>query len=111
MNIKMYINLITQDGNFLSSDDVINKVAELFDNFTVFKVIGYYNGSKEQSLCFELFGAVYDNNDICKLAKDLNQECIGIYNLFTNEFELLFSKDYDPLEDEYLKSHWLFDRD
>ena len=49
----MYIGLTTQSGGYLSSNDVINKVAELFENFTVMKTIGYYGGEKENSLCFE----------------------------------------------------------
>lgn len=108
MNIKMYIGLTTQSGGYLSSNDVINKVSELFENFTVIKTIGYYGGKKENSLCFELYNVAYDRNSICGLAKVLDQECIGIYKLKSNEFELLFSKDYDPLEEEYLYSHYLF---
>ena len=108
MNIKMYIGLTTQSGSYLPSNDVIDKVSELFEDFTVIKTIGYYGGKKENSLCFELYNVAYDRNSICGLAKLLNQECIGIYNLLTNEFELYFSKDYDPLEDEYLFSHYLF---
>ena len=108
MNIKMYIGLTTQSGGYLSSDDVIKKVSELFEDFTVIETIGYYRGKKENSLCFELYNVAYDRNSICGLAKLLDQECIGIYNLSTNEFDLYFGKDYDPLEDEYLFSHYLF---
>lgn len=110
MNIKMYIGLTTQDGKFLSTNDVISKVAELFEAFTVTETIGYYGGKKENSLCFELYNIALDTNSICGLAKVLDQECIGIYKLSTNEFELYFGKDYDPLEDEYLYSHYLFNK-
>lgn len=104
MNFKMYIGLTTQDNHHLYPKFVIQQVGKLFNNFTVYNVVGYYNGEQEHSLVFECFNTDFDENDICRLSKELNQECIGIYNIMQDEFTVYYSKDYE----EYLNEHWLF---
>lgn len=107
MNFKLYIGLTTQDNRQLSKSYVITQVSKLFNNFTVIDAIGYYNGIKEKSLIIEIYNYSCELftdlcNHICKLSKDLNQECIGF--LHHDNFKLLFANDYE----EYLDEHWLF---
>lgn len=111
MNVKMYIGLTTKDGRFLSPDDVIKEVSELVNNFTVINSIDYYNGQQENSLVFEFYDITIIKNDICKLAKVLNQECIGVYLLDDNKFELCFSNEYDASTENFdnnLNDYYLF---
>lgn len=112
MNLKLYIGLTTNSGSNLSADDVIKEVAKLKDNFTVINSIGYYNGQQEPSLVFEFYNTIIIKNDICLLAQKLQQECIGVYLLDSNKFELCFADDYDSSSAEFddsLKGHYLFD--
>lgn len=107
MNFKLYIGLTTQDNRQLSKDYVLAQVSRLFNNFTAIDTIGYYNGIKEKSLIIEVYNYSDETyvdlcNHICKLSKDLNQECIGF--LYNDNFKLLFSNNYD----EFLDEHWLF---
>lgn len=111
MNIKMYIGLTTQSGEYLSSNDVIKEVSKLKDNFTVIDSIGYYNGQQEPSLVFEFYNTIIIKNDICALAKKLHQECIGVYLLDDNKFELCFAADCNTSYadfDDSLSDHYLF---
>lgn len=103
-NFKMYIGLTTQYNHHLYPEFVMQQVGKLFNNFTVYNTIGYYNGEQEHSLVFECFNTDFDENSICRLSKELNQECIGIYDLNNNEFTLYYAKDYE----EYFDFHWQF---
>ena len=112
MNFKLYIGLTTKDNHHLSADDVIREVSKLKDNFTVINSIGYYNGAQEPSLVFEFYNTIIFKNNICLLAQKLKQECIGVYLLDDNKFELCFADDYDSSDAEFndsLKGHYLFD--
>lgn len=111
MNIKMYIGLTAKDGEYLSSVDVIKEVRKLKDNFTVINSIGYYNGHQESSLVFEFYNTIFIKNDVCLLAQKLHQECIGVYLLDSNKFELCFADDCDNTYAEFdnsLDDHYLF---
>lgn len=111
MNIKMYIGLTTKEGRCLSAGDVIKEVSKLKDNFTVINSIGYYNGQENPSLVFEFYNTIIIKNDICTLAQKLHQECIGVYILDSNKFELCFAADCDTTYAEFdnnLDGHYLF---
>lgn len=109
MNFKLYIGLTTKDGKHLYRDYVINQVAKLSDNFTIIEAIGYYKGTRENTLIFEFFDYSIENGiellyqKIKQLAFDCNQECIGYMNCNLNLFHLLYAKNYiiiDSNDDE-----------
>lgn len=118
MNFKLYIGLMTKDGKHLNEDFVINQVAKLSDNFTITRAIGYYNGTREDSLVFEFYNQYIDSekelqNKIEQLAFNCNQECIGFYDCTLDSFNLIYSKNHiiiDNNDDEYFTEHWLFNR-
>ena len=118
MNFKLYIGLMIKDGKHLNEDFVINQVAKLSDNFTITRAIGYYNGTRENSLIFEFFNTTVDSEKelfekIEQLSFDLNQECIGFYDCKLDRFYLIYSKNHiiiDNNDDEYFTEHWLFNR-
>lgn len=115
MNFKLYIGLTTKDGKHLYEDFVINQVSKLSDNFTITRAIGYYNGSRENSLVFEFYNQCVDSlkelqDKIEQISFDLDQECIGFYNCKFDKFYLIYSKNHIVVDDdnEYLTEHWLF---
>lgn len=118
MNFKLYIGLTTKDGKQLYKDYAIEQVANLFDDFTVIESIGYYNGTRENSLTFEFYNQ--DVNDLGKLqgkieqlSFDLDQECIGFYDCKLDKFYLLYSVNHiviDSNDAEYFTEHWLFNK-
>lgn len=117
MNFKLYIGLTTKDGKQLYKDYVINQVAKLSDNFTVIESIGYYKGTRENSLIFEFYNQGVDNleklpSKIEQLSFDLHQECIGLYDCKLDKFRLIYSMNHIVIDsdddEEYLTEHWLF---
>lgn len=121
MNFKLYIGLTTKDGKHLYKDYVINQVAILFDDFTVIESIGYYHGTRENSLTFEFYNQDVDNIEklqrkIKQLSFDLEQECIGFYDCKVDEFYPIYSKNRIVIDsdndddDEYFTEHWLFNK-
>lgn len=120
MNFKLYIGLTTKDGKQLYKDYVINQVAKLSNNFTVIESIGYYKGTRENSLTFEFYNQDVDDlgklqSNIEQLSFDLEQECIGFYNCKLDKFYLLYSVNHIVIDsnndnEEYLTEHWLFNK-
>lgn len=109
MNFKLYIGLTTQDNQNISKDYVLSCVSRFITSFTVYETIDYYLGNEEKSLVIEVFNHdLISKNQLCQIAFECNQECIGEYNCHSDEFNLYFSKDYITNDEEYLTEHWLF---
>lgn len=106
MNYKLYIGLVTQDNQPVSKNYVLSCVSKLIQNFTVYEAIGYYCGQKEKSLVIEVFNHKFlSKNQLCQIAFECNQECIGEYDCHSDEFNLYFSRDYITDDEEYLTEH------
>lgn len=75
----MRYRIFTEDkGN---KDYLALLVLEKFEGFTVFECTGYYKGTKEKSLCFEIDTLAEDNRiAVFKLAETIKiynkQECV-----------------------------------
>lgn len=111
MNFKLYIGLTTQDNQIISKDYVLNCVSKFISSFTAYEAIGYYCGQKEKSLVIEGFNHdLLTKNQLCQIAFECNQECIGEYILNSDKFNLHYSRDYITDDEEYFSEHWLFNR-
>lgn len=110
MNFKLYIGLTTQDNQNISKDYVLTCITKFLTGFTVYETIGYYCGQKEKSLVIEVFNhKLLSKNQLCQIAFECNQECIGEYDYNSGDYNLYFSRDYLVSDDEeYLTEHWLF---
>ena len=106
MNFKLYIGLTTQQGDKISKDYVLSCVSKFIPSFTVYETIGYYCGQKEKSLVIEIFNhKLLKKNELCQIAFECNQECIGEYEINSDKFNLYYSKDYTTDDEEYLTEH------
>lgn len=72
----MLYRIFTEDKN---RDEIERIVSRYFQGFTIISAVGYWNGTKENSLIIEILG-IYDYDKIVKICNEVkitnNQEAV-----------------------------------
>lgn len=78
-NATLYIGLTTRYGNPLIKEAVINSIGAMTD-CTISESIGFYKGTREESLKVEIFNISAENARMLasRLAYILMQECVAL---------------------------------